>query len=274
MVRKNKVKVGIIGCGAIGSRVAQSLFKDLKDDCQLAGIFDVDAQKVQKLAQSLLVKNVVKPSIKELIKSADLIIESINTTQARDIVQQVLKAKKNVLVMSIGQMLNAENLFELAKKNNCRILIPSGAIAGVDAIKAGHLVKFSFLTHTTRKPLAGFKNDPYLLKKGIDVSQITQETVLFDGTVDQAVKAFPRNINVAATLSLACQNKKKVRVKIITSPEYKENSHEIEMVGDFGRILTKTVNVVCPDNPKTSYLAVLSVIQTIKQFCSGVFIGT
>ena len=98
--------------------------------------------------------------------------------------------------------------------------------------------------------------------------------VIFEGDVDSAVKYFPKNINVAATLALACGAKEKILVRLMTSPEYKTNSHEIEVIGDFGRMVALTDNVVCPDNPKTSYLAVLSAIQTLKQFFSGVKIGT
>ena len=99
------------------------------------------------------------------------------------------------------------------------------------------------------------------------------KTVIFKGSVANAVKAFPRNINVAATLALASQCRRKILIRIIVSPEYKTNSHTIELKGKFGRIVTQTDNLVCPDNPKTSYLAVLSAIQMPKQFPSTVKIG-
>ena len=94
------------------------------------------------------------------------------------------------------------------------------------------------------------------------------------GDVYEALKHFPQNINVAATLALASKRSDILRIKIVTSPRYTTNSHEVEVVGDFGRLVTKTENVACPDNPKTSYLAVLSGIQTLKQYCNGILIGT
>ncbi|MFA5260321.1 MAG: aspartate dehydrogenase domain-containing protein, partial [Candidatus Omnitrophota bacterium] len=93
-------------------------------------------------------------------------------------------------------------------------------------------------------------------------------------TVDDAVRHFPRNINVAATLAIASHAKSKIIIRILTSPEYTINSHEIDIQGDFGHMVSRTENVICPDNPKTSYLAVLSAIQTLKEFCSGVRVGT
>ena len=201
-------------------------------------------------------------------------VEAVNAQNTRGIIRQALKAKKSVLSMSVGKLLNASDLFRLAKQNKCHLLLPSGAIAGIDAIKAASLVGIDTITLTTRKPPAGFEGNSYLIQKGVSLSKIKKETTLFEGDVATAIKIFPRNINVAATLALASQSRKKIIIRIITSPRYKTNSHKIELTGKFGRIITQTDNVVCPDNPKTSYLAVLSGLQTLKQYCSGVFIGT
>jgi aspartate dehydrogenase len=185
-----------------------------------------------------------------------------------------LEAKRSVLCKSVGKLLNASDLFQLARKNHCHLLLPSGAIAGLDAIKAASLVGIDEISLTTRKPPTGFTGNPYLAKKGIVPTKITEKTVIFEGNVTNAVKAFPRNINVAATLALASQCRCKLLIRIIVSPEYKTNSHTIELKGKFGRIVAQTDNLVCPDNPKTSYLAVLSGLQTLKQYCSGEFVGT
>ncbi|MCK5179852.1 MAG: DUF108 domain-containing protein [Candidatus Omnitrophica bacterium] len=270
----NRVKVGIIGCGAIGSRIAKSIKKDFKKDCQLTGLYDIDQKKADQLAKGLSLREAVKKTIPELIKSCDCMVEAVTAKNTQAIIRQALEAKRSVLSMSVGKLLNASDLFRLAKKNKCHLLVPSGAIAGIDAIKAASLVGIDTITLTTRKPPTGFANNPYLIKKGIDPSKITKETVLFKGDVAAAVKAFPRNINVAATLALASRSRKKIIIHIIVSPKYKTNSHTIELTGKFGRIVTQTDNFVCPDNPKTSYLAVLSGLQTLKQYCSGVFIGT
>jgi aspartate dehydrogenase len=273
-MKKRKMRIGVVGCGAIGSRIAKSVQKDLKKYCELSGIYDIDEDKSFNLVKELGVMDCLKTSLEDLIKDCDLIVESVNAKDTRHIVKSALRAKKNVLAMSVGKLLNAHDLFNLAKKNHCHILLPSGAIAGVDAIKAASLANIDHITLTTRKPPSGFRNNPYFAKKKIDISRIKKETVLFDGDVDTAVELFPQNINVAATVSLACQSKSKMRIRIMTSPHYKRNSHEIEMSGEFGSMITKTDNVVCPDNPKTSYLAVLSGLQTLKQFCTGILIGT
>ena len=272
--KTDRVKIGIIGCGAIGSRIAKSIKKDFKKDCQLTGLYDIDQEKADRLAKSLSLNKAVKKTIPGLIKSCDCMVEAVTAKNTRTIIRQALEAKRSVLSMSVGKLLNASDLFRLAKKNKCHLLLPSGAIAGIDAVKAASLVGIDTITLTTRKPTTGFSNNPYLLKKGIDPSKITKETVIFKGNVTDAVEAFPRNINVAATLALASQSRKKIIIRIIVSPKFKTNSHTVELTGKFGRIVTQTDNFVCPDNPKTSYLAVLSGLQTLKQYCTGVFVGT
>jgi len=269
-----RVKMGIIGCGAIGSRMAKSITTELKRHCSLTGLYDIDDVKTKALEKQLAVKRTIKNSLKELITGCDFVIEAVNSSDTKEIIRQILRAKRNILVMSVGRILNAPNLFALAAKNRCALLIPSGALCGLDAIKAASQVKISRIILTTRKPPSGFSQSIYLTKKGIDLKTIESELILYDGTVQKAVELFPQNINVAATLALASGAQEKTRVRIITSPEFKTNSHEVEVYGDFGKIISRTDNVVCPDNAKTSYLAVLSAIQTLKQYFQLIKIGT
>ena len=273
-ITRKKIKVGIVGCGAIGSGIAKSVTNELKGLCQLTALYDIDVKKSEALARTCKVPNSVKKSLEQLLKNCDLMVEAVNAPHTENIIRKAVQAKKDVLAMSVGKLLNAKNIFTLATRNRCMMLIPSGAIAGIDAIKAASLGTINQVTITSRKPPSGFSTAPYIKKKGIDISAIDKETVLFEGSVQEAVKQFPQNINVAATLALASQAQDKVKVRIIAAPANQTNSHEIEVVGDFGRITSRTDNVVCPDNPKTSYLAVLSAIQTLKEYCLGTRVGT
>lgn len=272
--RKRRLRIGIVGCGAIGGGIARYISKELKKDCQLTGLYDIQYERVEKLRRELSAGPAGKRSLSALLKSCDLMIEAVNAKSTREIVREALLNKRDVIAMSVGKLLDAQDLFDLARQRGRHLLIPSGAIAGIDAIKSASLARIRKITLTTRKPLNGFAGNPYLVRKGIDSAAIKKETVLFKGNVDSAVKFFPQNVNVAATLALASQAKDKITVCIMTSPKYKNNSHEIEVIGDFGRIVTRTENVVSPENPKTSYLAVLSAMQTLKQFCQGAGIGT
>lgn len=274
VLKIKKIRVGIVGCGAIGSRIAKSIKTELRTDFVLTGLYDVNERRANLLADQMGLKKAVQRSLADLLKHVDIIVEAVNAPKTSDIIRQALKAKKHVLSMSVGKLLNSKDLFQLATRNHCSVLLPSGAIAGIDAVKAASLGKIDRITLTTRKHPLGFIQNQHLIEQGLELAKITKETVLFEGNVDNAVKLFPQNINVAATLALASHAKSKITIRIIASPAFKTNSHEIEAVGNFGKIVTRTDNVVCPDNPKTSYLAVLSGIQTLKQFSQGLKIGT
>lgn len=270
-----KLKIGFIGCGAIGSRLAESVQYNLRDKCVISGLYDLVPEKPISLAKHLHLKpGLIKKSFLELITSSDFIVEAIASNETTTIIQQVVRARKGILVMSVGKILDIPKIFQLAEKNKTPVLIPSGAIAGLDAIKAVGAKDISRISLTTRKPPTSLSQTPYLTQKGIFINAIKKETVIFDGTVDRSIKLFPRNINVAAALALASGVRKKIHVRIITSPQFKTNSHEITVEGKFGSLTTHTHNLPCPDNPKTSYLAVLSALQTLKQYFQSVKIGT
>lgn len=270
-----KLKIGILGCGAIGSRIAKSVAQELSHCCQISGFYDIDPAKMNVLAQTLKKIELKKKSLKELIHDCDLMVEAVNSVKTDQFVYQALNSGRHVLAMSVGKLLvTQDKIFAAAARRRCHILVPSGAIAGIDALKAASMAPLKKVTLTTRKPIHGFTQNEYLEKRKIYLATLTGETVLFDGPVKEAVKYFPQNINVAATLAFACGMIKKIRVRILTSPEYQFNSHEIEIIGAVGRIQTRTENVTCPDNPKTSWLAVLSAIKTLKDFCTGYRIGT
>lgn len=261
-----KLNIGIVGCGAIGSKIAEAIMKDFSDSAELAAVYDVEPEKVSY-------KNLSAASLEDLIKKSELVIEAASANASYNITKQVLQAKKDILVMSVGGIVERDDLFALARENNCNIYIPSGAIAGVDAIKAAKIGKIKAVQLTTRKPPTGLKGAPYILKKNINLDSIKEPTVIFDGSARLAIVSFPKNVNVAAILSMAGIGLDDTKVKIVTSPSYTRNSHEIEIEAESGTIRTYVENVPSPDNPKTSYLAVLSAIATLKQVLGSVKLG-
>lgn len=263
-----------MGCGAIGSRIAKSIKTQCGRQAMVSALYDINPAKSQDLQKFIPQKNVVKSSYPELLHNCDLMVEAVNAPDTYQLVRRALLAKKDVLVMSVGKFIDGDAIFALAQKQGVRVLIPSGAVAGIDAIKAAGLQKIDRIILTTRKPVYGFADNTYVQQKRINLSRIKKETVLFEGRVSRAVQCFPQNINVAATIALASGCKDKMLIRITTSPEFKVNSHEIEVVGAFGRLVARTENVVCPDNPKTSFLAVLSAVLTLKEYFQGVKIGT
>lgn len=269
-----KVKIGIIGCGTIGSQLAKAIDGKFSHQAKLFALCDIDKDKTEKLKASCSSKPDLL-SIDELIDSCDLIVEAASAQVSYEIARKALERGKDVMIMSVGGILDkAAQLFSLAQTKGSRIYLPSGALCGLDAVKSASVAQLTQATLITRKPPQGLAGAPYLVEKNIDLSSLKEETVIFEGTASEAIKGFPKNVNVCAVLSLAGIGAEKTKVKIITSPEYKTNSHEIKVEGDFGKLLGRTENLPSPENPKTSFLAALSAIATLKSILDVVKIGT
>jgi len=268
-----KLKIGIIGCGTIGSAIAGACLESLKGKIELAAVYDIDAQKADEIAR-LADGDIKKVSMDAVFDKADLVIESASSSVSPDVVKKALERSKDVMVMSVGGIVGSETLLEEARKKNVKIYFPSGAICGIDGLKAAGILRIKSVTLTTRKPPKGLEGAPFIRVNGIDLSSIKSEKILFEGDAREAIKGFPRNVNVSSVLSLAGIGAKKTVVRVIVSPEYTTNTHEVEITGDFGRITTKTENVPSRKNPKTSELAVLSAIATLKGIIDSVRIGT
>jgi aspartate dehydrogenase len=270
------LKVGIVGCGAIGSSLAKTIVKNFSVQAKLVALFDIDTRKSQDLSRRVSrYKGLAVAELGQLIRKSELVIEAASAKSSWEIAGKVLSQGRDIMLMSVGGIVSrSKELSALAKKYNARVYIPSGAISGVDALKAANLGKIKRVTLTTRKNPVSFRGVRYIEKKGIDLKRIKNERILFSGSAKDAVKYFPQNINVAAILSLAGLGENKTQVRIVASPDVKKNIHEIQVESGAARIFTRTENILHPDNPKTSYLAVLSAVATLKQILEPVRIGT
>lgn len=258
------LKIGIAGCGAIGSALAKTIVKDFAGRAQLTGLYDTGKEKVDKLAGRLNKQKLAVFNLDKLISRSDLVIESARADSAFDIARKTILSSRDIMVMSVGGIIgHYKELSALAGKKGCRIFIPSGAVCGIDGLKAAALNKIRKVTLTTKKP-----------PRALGLGNLAKETVIFEGDALSAIKLFPQNINVAVTLSLAGIGAKKTLVRIVASPEATENIHEVEIDYAAGKIFTRTENMPHPDNPKTSYLAVLSAIATLQQILEPIKIGT
>jgi aspartate dehydrogenase len=273
-MKKEKIKIGIIGCGTIGSEIAKAVDRDFQPQAVLIALSDLDQSKAQALKKKLTGKPLVLDT-DSLIGKSDLVIEAASAGVSNEIAKKGASLKKDVMIMSVGGIIrHYEALFNLAAKAGSRIYLPSGAICGLDGVKAAAIGKISKAELTTRKPPASLAGAPFIEKNKINLNGITSETIIFEGSALEAIEGFPANINVSCVLSIAGLGPQKTLVKIITSPEYKRNTHEVILEGEAGRIFTRTENVPSPSNPKTSHLAILSAIATLKQILGPAKVGT
>jgi len=254
------VTLGIIGCGAIGSDVAKAA--DNMGEIDRIYLYDIKEEKAEELAEKVK-KGVVK-NFHDFVEEADIVFEAASQEAVRQYAEQVIEKGKDLIIMSIGSLLDSnllERLKSKAREKKCKIYLPSGAVCGIDGIKAAKADVVDEVTLVTTK-------SPASLGK-----ELEKRTILFDGVARDAIKKFPKNINVAACLSLAGIGFDKTKVKIVADPVVKYNSHKILAHGKFGRLRAEVENLPNPSNPSSSYLASLSAIATLRRAIDPIQIG-
>lgn len=276
-------RIGVIGCGTIGSELALAIDKTRIRNAVIGFLFD------SVTSASLDLKNKLQnnhPPIfskySQLISStafrnADIIVEAASSAAVRTFARKIASSNKSLMIMSTGAFSDVrllEELYSTVKKHNSRIYFPTGAIAGIDALcSVRRLLNFVMLT-TTKNPRS-LTGAPFFERTNTKPESIRRRKLLYDGDALNAIKLFPTNVNVAVLLSLAGVGTKKTRVRVIADPNTNRNEHEIVARGGFGEILIVTRNVPSPRNPRTSYLAVLSAVECLRRMCDDkIRIGT
>jgi aspartate dehydrogenase len=275
--------VGLIGCGTIGSELALAIDSGKIKKAALVSLYDEVENVVVELKSKLQNKNTKTFSnFSQFISSpafanTDIIIEAASQDAVRKLAKTIIQSGKDLIIMSTGALAEPDllqELLDIASKKEVHIYVPSGAVAGIDAIRSvKHLLNSVTIT-TTKNPKA-LAGAPFFEKTRIKPETITHKKLIYEGTARDAVKEFPANVNVAAVLSLAGVGMDATKVKIIADPAASVNQHEITANGNFGEINIVVRNTPSPSNPKTSYLAILSAIECIRSICDdNIRIGT
>ena len=274
------MNVGLIGCGAIGKTLAQAIAEGKTGDIRLVAVCDIDKIKVEQLKESLGLSHIFMTTEPDEIIARDdleLIIETASQEVVRAFAEKILNAGKDIMIMSVGALRDNELLMRLervAKEKKVKVFVPSGAICGLDGVKAASVKGITSAEITTIKNPKGLEGAPYLAENNIDLSGLTEPKVVYQGKAREAAKGFPKNVNVAVALSLAGIGVDRTMVKIIADPEADRTQHEIRVKGEFGEMHTVVRNLVHPENPKTSYLAALSAIRTLRKLTELIQVGT
>jgi aspartate dehydrogenase len=208
----------------------------------------------------------------EVIHRADLIVEAAGGSVVPSLAQAVFAAGKDLMVISVGALLDHPQVIETSRTTGCRLYIPSGAIAGLDGIKSAVIGAVTHVTHTTRKPPVGLEGAPYLVERGISLAGLREEKEIFSGSAREACRGFPANVNVTAAVSLAGIGPDLTRVRILAVPGLQRNCHDIDVEGEFGKLHVHIENVPS-ENPKTGKLTALSIVRAVKDAVDPVRIG-
>ena len=267
------MNICIIGGGFIGSTIARELEK--MDEIGSILIVDRYRERVEELAKSCR-KVSYAPDLDSTLDKVELVVESASQEAVGEYAPLVLGSGKDLVVLSVGAFVDLA-LFErcrsLAKEHDSKLYVPSGAVCGTDGLRSASVGRIDEVILISYKPPSALKDVEYLKKKGIDLDAIERATTVFNGHAQDAVRLFPKNINVAATVSLTGVGFEKTTVRIVADPNIRRNIHRLIVKGEFGEIECNARNVPSRENPRTSILAALSAIATVKKIVGHVWIG-
>jgi aspartate dehydrogenase len=264
-------RVGVIGLGAIGRRVARAL-DDGIPGLTLSGATARDRTKGEAILRTLSSRPAFL-ALEALIEASDLLVEASTQEHLEEIAPRALGRGRDLVVLSCGGLLGRDDWVRLAAEHRCRIYVPSGAIAGLDGVKGARVGEVRSVTMETRKPPRGLAGAPWIIRNGIDLDAIREETLVFEGLATEACRAFPANVNVVAALSLAGIGPDRTRIRIHAVPGLGRNQHRITIDGEFGTLRIEVENVPS-ENPRTGRLSYLSTIALLRDLGATLRVGT
>jgi aspartate dehydrogenase len=268
---KANLRVAVAGLGAIGTDVVKALDHGI-EGLTLVAVSANTPDKHRGWVAELKSAPKLVPIV-ELADIADIVVECAPSKVVRSIVAPVVERGKIAVVLSVGALLQNGDLVDLAKAHGGQIIVPTGALIGLDAVTAAAIGTIHSVKLVTRKPVAGLLGAPHLVENDIRIEGITEPLRIFEGSARDAAKGFPANLNVAVALSLAGIGPDRTRVEIWADPTVTRNTHRIEVDSDSARFSMMIENIPS-ENPKTGRITALSVIACLRKLRASLRIGT
>ena len=270
MPNKPPLRVGLAGLGAVGLEVARRLIAGVPG-LTLAAVAVRDADKARR-ALPQLATVAIKPAT-ELAEDCDVVVECLPPTLFRAVAVSAIDKGRVFMPLSVAQLLENWDLVERARQTGARILPPTGALIGLDAVRAAAEGTIHSIKMITRKPPAGLEGAPYLRERNISLTGLTQPLKVFDGTAREGARGFPANVNVAAALSLAGIGPDRTQLEIWADPTITRNTHRIEVDADVARF-SMTIEGVPSQNPRTGRIVPLSTVAALRALVSELKVGS
>lgn len=266
------LRVAIAGLGAIGQSLAKSLAAGAVPGVELVAVSAKNHEKAAAFVQTLA-HQVPVLTIEQLEPVADIVVECAPAALLSDIVTPFLKAGKQAIVLSVGALLFNDHLRAVATEHGGTIVVPTGALIGLDAVVAAAEGKIAEVRMVTRKPPAGLKGAPHLVENNISVDGLTEPLKVFEGNARDAAKGFPANLNVVVALALAGVGPENTRLEIWADPTVTRNTHSIHVDSDSARF-TMTIENIPSENPKTGRIVAQSVVALLRKMRGSLRVGT
>jgi aspartate dehydrogenase len=270
-VPRAALKVGVAGLGAVGLGVARRLDAGISG-LVLAAVAVRDRDKARRNLPGIG-ERIPIVAAEALADSCDIVVECLPPQLFRPLALSVIERDKIFMPLSVGQLLQNWDLVERAKASGARILAPTGALLGLDAVRAAAEGTIHSVTMITRKPPSGLEGAPYLVERGISLKDLKEPAKIFDGSARDGARGFPANVNVAAALSLAGIGPDKTRLEIWADPALTRNTHRIEVDADTARF-SMAIEGIPSENPRTGRIVALSVIAALRGLVAELKVGT
>ena len=266
------LRVAIGGFGAIGQEVARALDQGIPG-LTLSAVSARDQEKARRNLAGLQAEVALLP-LADLAYHADIVIECAPAAVFRELALPAIEQGRIFVPLSVGQLLVHADLEARAAQTGARILVPTGALLGLDAVRAAAEGTIETVTMVTRKPPRGLAGAPYLTQNAIDLDAVTEPTRIFKGTAREGAKGFPANVNVAAALSLAGIGPDRTTLEIWADPTVTRNTHTIEVEADSARFTLSIENVPSEANPRTGKITALSTIALLRGLTATLRVGS
>ena len=266
------IRVAVAGLGAIGKSLSTKLAAGVVPGVELTAVSAKNHDKAQAFVKTLA-HPVEVLRIDELEPYADVIVECAPAEFLGDIISPFLKKQKKAIVLSVGAILFRPDLVELAKQTGGVIMVPTGALIGLDAMVAAAEGQIHSVRMITRKPPKGLEGAPYLIEHGISVDGLAEPLKVFTGNAKEAAKGFPANLNVVVALALAGIGPDKTFLEIWADPTVTHNTHTITVNSDSAKF-SMTMENIPSENPRTGRIVAQSVVAMLRKLTSHFQVGT
>jgi aspartate dehydrogenase len=266
------LRVAVAGLGAVGFQVAQRLAEGL-DDLSLVAV-SARNRPAAEARMAVVDASVPVLALEALAEVADVVVECAPAAVFPLVAEPALRAGRVLVPISVAALMEHLYLVDVAKATGGRILVPSGALLGLDAVRAAAEGEIHSVRMVTRKPPAGLQGAPYLEAHGIDLDNLNEPLRVFSGTAREGAAGFPANLNVAAALGLAGIGLDRTELEIWADPGVSRNCHRIVVEADSARFTLEIENIPSEANPRTGRLVANSVVASLQRLVAPLIVGT
>lgn len=268
-----ELKLGIAGLGAIGLALARAVDAGRVPGIRLVGASVRHREKAHELTKAFR----TAPKLLDfaaLAEAADVVVECLPSAQFAAVAEPAIEQGRIFMPLSVGMLLGHMHLVNRAAETGARIIVPTGALLGLDAVRATAEGNISSVKIVTRKPPAGLAGAPLLVQTGISLEGLKEPLRVFEGSAREAIAGFPANVNVAVALSLAGIGPDKTRCEIWADPAVTRNTHTIVVKSDSSDLTMTIENIPSEENPRTGRITALSALAALRRLTAPLVVGT